>query len=160
MVDEYDRQLSEPNEERTCDIPQESTEPKLKAPGREVVYDYPTGVRSVEDEIAARRVEMTPNPAYGTLTRNMFQGNVHKYNNEFPSNLMFSESTTPDMVDKTTLNFLNSMKKEHATTYLSKSTYPKTTYNYVNICDPTEPTKEVVNDYPTGVGSGDEVRRS
>ena len=25
---------------------------------------------------------------------------------------------------------------------------------YVNICDPTGPNKEVVYDYPTGVGSG------
>ena len=38
------------------------------APGREVERDYPTGVWSGEDEIAARRVEMIPNPAYGTVT--------------------------------------------------------------------------------------------
>ena len=35
---------------------------------KEVIYDYPTGVGSVEDEMAVGRVEMTPNPAYGTVT--------------------------------------------------------------------------------------------
>ena len=34
----------------------------------EVVYDYPTGVKSGEDEIEAVQVEMTPNSAYRTVT--------------------------------------------------------------------------------------------
>ena len=34
---------------------------------KEVVYDYPTGVGIGEDEIATRRVEITSNPAYGTV---------------------------------------------------------------------------------------------
>ena len=34
---------------------------------KEGEYDYPTDVVRV-DEIAARRVETTPNPAYGTVT--------------------------------------------------------------------------------------------
>ena len=79
MVDEYDCELPELNEERTCDNPSQSTDsnmmdtcdnvydPSIIAPNREVVYKYPTGVRS-EDEIAARRVEMIPNPAYETVT--------------------------------------------------------------------------------------------
>ena len=33
-----------------------------------VEYDYPTGVGTGEDGIAAGRVEMIPNPAYGTVT--------------------------------------------------------------------------------------------
>ena len=65
---------------RTCDYLQESTDPKMTdtydsvyysaiiEPTREVEYDYPTGVGSGEDEIAAGRVEMTSNPAYGTVT--------------------------------------------------------------------------------------------
>ena len=80
MVDEYDCKLPELNEERTCDNPQESTDakmidtrdnvhdPSILAPGRKVVYDYPTGVRSGEDEIQAVQVEMIPNPSYGTVT--------------------------------------------------------------------------------------------
>ena len=35
---------------------------------KEVVYNYPTGVESGEDEITAGIVEMTPNPRYGTVT--------------------------------------------------------------------------------------------
>ena len=35
---------------------------------KEVIYDYPTGVGSEKDEIAARRVEMTTNPAYRSVT--------------------------------------------------------------------------------------------
>ena len=81
MVDEYDCELPELNEERICDNPPQSTDLKMIdksdnvynpstiiAPGREVERDYPTGVWSGEDEIAARRVEMIPNPAYGTVT--------------------------------------------------------------------------------------------
>ena len=37
-------------------------------PNKEVIYDSPTGVWSDEDEVAARRVEITPNPAYETVT--------------------------------------------------------------------------------------------
>ena len=37
-------------------------------PSREVEYDYPTGVGSGEHEIAARKVDITSNPAYGTVT--------------------------------------------------------------------------------------------
>ena len=39
-----------------------------REPNKEVIYDYPTGVGSGENEIAAGRVEMTQNPAYGTVT--------------------------------------------------------------------------------------------
>ena len=78
MVDEYDYAFPELNEERIYDNPSESTDhkmilydnvhdPAMLAQGREVVYDYPIYVGSGEDEIAARRVEMTPNPAYGTV---------------------------------------------------------------------------------------------
>ena len=35
---------------------------------KEVIYDYPTSVGSGKDEIAVIRVEMTPNPAYMTVT--------------------------------------------------------------------------------------------
>ena len=35
---------------------------------REVECDYPTSVRSGEDEIAAEQVEMTANPSYETVT--------------------------------------------------------------------------------------------
>ena len=74
MVNEYDYVLTEP-EEGKYDHLQESTHPKvnvcdLMEPNKEVVYDYPTGVVSGEDEIAARKVEMTPNPAYRTVTEN------------------------------------------------------------------------------------------
>ena len=48
----------------------------MNVPIEVVVYDYPTGVVSGEDEIAARRVEMTSNPAYGTVTVNE-QGMYH-----------------------------------------------------------------------------------
>ena len=73
-------ELPELNEERTCDNHRESTDakmidthdnvhdPSIIALSREVVYDYPTGVRSGEDEIQAVQVEMIPNPAYGTVT--------------------------------------------------------------------------------------------
>ena len=40
----------------------------LTVPNKEVIYDCPTRVGSREDEIAAKRVEMTPNPAYRTVT--------------------------------------------------------------------------------------------
>ena len=74
----YDRGLLELNEERIYDYPSESTnskmidiydnvhDPSIIEPTREVECEYPTGVGSGEDEIAARIVEITPNPAYGT----------------------------------------------------------------------------------------------
>ena len=82
MVDEYDCKLPELNDEGICDNPPQSTDPKMidtcdnvydpaiTAPSREVVYNYPTGVRSGEDGIAAslRKVEMILNPSYGTVT--------------------------------------------------------------------------------------------
>ena len=37
-------------------------------PNKEGEYDYPTAVGSGEDEVAAGKVEMTPNPAYGIVT--------------------------------------------------------------------------------------------
>ena len=43
-------------------------DPVVTERNTEVVYDYPTDVVSGEDEITARRVEMTSNPAYGPLT--------------------------------------------------------------------------------------------
>ena len=86
MVDEYDCELPEMNEERTCDYLQESTDPKMIdtydnaydpaiiEPNKEEVYDYSrsSGVGSEEDEIAARRVEMTVNPSYGIATYSKF----------------------------------------------------------------------------------------
>ena len=81
MVDIYDCELPELTEERICDNTPQSTDPKMTgthstaydpsilAPGREVVYNYPTGVGSGEDKIAAVRVEMIPNPAYETMTQ-------------------------------------------------------------------------------------------
>ena len=53
MVDEYDCELPELNEERTCDHP------------------------NVDDESVTEMVEMTANPAYGTLTRNTFLAKVN-----------------------------------------------------------------------------------
>ena len=40
-------------------------------PTKEVIYDYPIGVGTGEDEIAARRVEMTSSPVYETVTTSM-----------------------------------------------------------------------------------------
>ena len=81
MVDEYDCKLPELNDEGICDNPPQSTDPKMIdtcdnvndpstiiASGRRVECDYPTGVRSGIDEVAAIRVEMIPNPAYETMT--------------------------------------------------------------------------------------------
>ena len=76
----------------------------VREPNKEVIYDYPTGVGSGEDEMAAVRVEMveiTPNPAYGTVTC----GKEHVRANDtkitiFLSKLLFSGTTTPDMVDE------------------------------------------------------------
>ena len=81
MVNEYDYALTEP-EEGKCDHLQESTHPEVNVcdpmePNKEVVYDYPTGVGSGEDEIAARRVEMTPNPAYKTVTVNDHEQGIY-----------------------------------------------------------------------------------
>ena len=131
MADEYDCELPELNKERTCDYLQESADPKMIdtydniydpaiiEPNKEEVYDYSrsSGVGSEEDEIAARRVEMTVNPSYGIATyskftlskvnQSLFQDSIH---------FLFIESTTPYMVDKTNMNFMNflsSMKKEH-----------------------------------------------
>ena len=82
MVDEYDCELPELNEEGTygnsshCQpidskmIDDNVSDPSITAPGREVACDYSTGVRSGKDEVATslRRVEMIPNPVYGTVT--------------------------------------------------------------------------------------------
>ena len=80
MVDKYDSGLLELNEEKICDNPSQATDPKkidasdndndlstVISPGREVECEYP-GVKSREDEIEARKVEMIPNPAYETAT--------------------------------------------------------------------------------------------
>ena len=58
MVDEYDCELPELNEER--------------------IYDHP----NVDDENVTERVGMTANSAYG-IYYNMFQANVQKYNIPF-----------------------------------------------------------------------------
>ena len=95
-MDEYDYEHPELNEERTCVYLQESTGPKMAdthdntpdpdiiEPNKEVVYGYSrsSGMVSDEDEIAARRVEMTANPAYRTATYSKFvlsQGNCHHF---------------------------------------------------------------------------------
>ena len=89
MVDEYDCELPELNEERICDNPQESTDAKMTntcnnaydpaiiEPNKEEVYDYSrsSGVVSGEgdSEIADRRVgatfdsESILEPGYGTV---------------------------------------------------------------------------------------------
>ena len=86
MVDKYDCQLPELNEERICDNPPQSTHPKMTNTcdnaydsatvelSREVECDYPTGVGSGEgdSEIAGRRMGTTSDsilePGYGTAT--------------------------------------------------------------------------------------------
>ena len=81
MVDEYDCELPELNEERTCDNPPQSTNPKMTDTydnvydpaiiecTREVVYDYSrsSGVGSEfeEDKVAAT-------PSYGIATCSEF----------------------------------------------------------------------------------------
>ena len=71
MVDEYDYEFPELNEERTCDTNSQLTDPELidtydnvydsarVEPNIEVAYDYPTDVGSGEHEVEARKVEFT-----------------------------------------------------------------------------------------------------
>ena len=56
----------------------------LTEPNKEVVYDCPTGVEGGEDEIAARRVEMTLNPAYETLTCSKEHVSINNHQYETP----------------------------------------------------------------------------
>ena len=74
MVGEHDYELPQLNNMRICDNLSQDTiydtvsDPSITATDREVVYDYPTDVRSGEDERADRRVEKIPSPVYVTVT--------------------------------------------------------------------------------------------
>ena len=94
MADEYNWELPELNEEKTClqdiylqkpadvemtDTHDNAYDPAIIEPTKEVVYDYSTGVVSGEDEMT---VEMTDNPSHGIATHSKFslsQGNCHHF---------------------------------------------------------------------------------
>ena len=140
MVDEYD-----------CELMNE-------------VYHYSrsSGVVSTEDEIAARRVEMTANPAYGTATSSKFALSQRNHHNiiifsrldSFP----ISESTSPDVVDENDYEFPE-LNKQKTCDNPSQLKDPELIDTYDSVYDSAsiEPNKEVVYyDCPTGVGSGED----
>ena len=147
MVDKYDYELPELNEERTCDNPPESKDskmtdtydnvydPAIMEPGREVEYNYSTGVGSEEDETAATRVEMTANPSYETA--NCSKECVSIVNNQISKTLM------------NLLNFSYNLISE------SSLTDPKNTdiHTYAYVCDHKEASMETECAHSTCQGS-------